>query len=211
MLVGLFALAQLQADVLLDYDEDFSTKDRKLGFRHLWNPEGVEIGDSSGYQYLETNKNSRLFLVDGRYPNCDNPSALGKWLRVYRLELEKGKQAQPGLEYDVVYVHPAQPAVKASDNLDHYVVIAYTIQPGEAGDVSITESVLKRAKEGDVGKIKLYVNDGLIGEDVFSGRDPCCFDVSLSHLKVGDTIYIALGPGEHSAIAWFPDFKIVLD
>ena len=160
---------------------------------------------------MEANGNGSLLLVDGRYANCDHPSELGRWLRVYRLELKEGRQAKPSLKYDVVYVHPGQPAAKASDSIDHYVVIAYTMQPGEAGNVSIAESVLKRTKEGDVGKVKLYVNDRLVGEDLFSGRDACSFDTSLGHLKVGDTIYIALGPGEHSAIAWFPDFKIVLD
>lgn len=208
LLAGLAMVGPLSAAVLLDYGEDFSAKEMKPGLRHQWNPEGVAIGNRSGYLDLEANGNGSLLLVDGRYSNCDHPSALGRWLRVYRLELKEGMEAKPGLKYDVVYVHPGQPAIKASDSLDHYVVIAYTLQAGEAGNISITGSTLKRTKESDVGKIKLYVNDRLVGEDVFVGLDARSFDVSLGRLKVGDTIYIALGPGEHSAVAWFPDFKI---
>lgn len=93
-------------------------------------------------------------------------------------------------------IHPG----KVTAAQDHRAIIAYTIQPGEQGEIRIANSSLAKYRvDGQPANgvdLDIYVNGRRIdalGKDGFQSLTPTRFDGSLGTLAPGDTIYVMLG------------------
>ncbi|MGJ8653089.1 MAG: hypothetical protein ACSHX8_07435 [Opitutaceae bacterium] len=179
-LFALFATQFLSAEVIADYGVDFNLKKLKPGWAYQWNPGNVEIGQQDQYADLEVVKN--YYAVDADNPpskakNKSAPHLDGWWLTAKRHSVSCGYGA-----------------IESKDNLDHYVILSYTVQPGEAGVGSIINSEILRNNANGSNALRIYVNERLLGTDILEGVEPQAFNVALGKLEVGDTVYVALGP-----------------
>ncbi|CAA6679193.1 MULTISPECIES: hypothetical protein [unclassified Lentimonas] len=193
-LFALFATQFLSAEVIADYSADFSLKKLKPGWAYQWNPENVNIDQQDQYIDLEVVKN--YYAVDADYPpskkqNKDAPHPDGKWLTARRNSVSCGYGT-----------------IESQDQLNHYVILSYTVQPGEAGSGRIINSEVLRKNETGSNEIRIYVNDRLIGTDILKGVGKQAFNVELGLLEVSDTVYLALGPNGKRAGAVNITFQI---
>ncbi|MGJ8650293.1 MAG: hypothetical protein ACSHX4_08030 [Opitutaceae bacterium] len=185
LLCGLFATQFLSAKVIADYGADFNLKGPKLGWAYQWNPENVDILQQDKFKDLEVVKN--FYSVDADNPPSrkkikDAPHPDGRWLTAKRNSISCGYGS-----------------VESQDKLNHFVILSYTVQPGEAGTGRIINSEILRNNETGSHEIRISVNDRVIGTDILKGMEKQAFNVELGKLEVGDTVYMALGPnGERS-------------
>lgn len=180
LLCGLFTAQFLSAKVIADYGADFNLKGPKLGWAYQWNPENVDILQQDKYKDLEVIKN--FYSVDADNPPSrkkikDAPHPDGRWLTAKRHSISCGFGSG-----------------ESQDKLNHFVILSYTVQPGEAGMGRIINSEILRNKESGSHEIRISVNDRLIGTDILKGIEKQAFNVELGKLAVGDTVYLALGP-----------------
>jgi hypothetical protein len=199
----------VSAKVLLDLNADFNVKNTKPGLSFKWNPEWVELGNHVGYKDLVKNPKGPDLIAEAEHsPGMDSQSKNAKWLRVYKLVKHPSAPENPEIEYDVIRMAPGAAKSVSSDDIDHYIIATYTIQPEEAGEISIKNSKIYRIQEQEYGQISIYVNDRHIGSDKLVGDTPSSFNTSLGRLEVGDTVYIALGPGRTSSIGFVTQFEL---
>ncbi|MEM7673379.1 MAG: Ig-like domain-containing protein [Verrucomicrobiota bacterium] len=180
-----------QTIVIADFADDFPETggdgfqddegDRVAGWDYLWNPGGV-LADAENYVSLSPNTvetsrdfwNEGVFTSNGSLPFNDVGQGDFRWGRV-------GVGASA--------LHPG-----GGENGDFRAIAAYTLQDGEAGTVSITNSFVQRANAGGQVALDVYVND-TFKWSVTSVGDSVVFDGDLGTLETGDTIYVMLGGG----------------
>jgi hypothetical protein len=184
------------------------------GWDYMWNPNGV-IGTASGYQSLVPNTVNTFpgGAGGGVSPLFTN---LGN---VAFNDLDPEPNGQGNFVYGRVGLTSFHPGVWGGGLVgDIRGIIAYTIQSGEAGTVSIANSSFAKltvaTTSGANGvDLDIYVNDTLIGalsKDGFQSLTASNFDGSLGDLSVGDTVYVTIGNnGNDSFDASVIDFQLV--
>ena|GEM_PF-2769429 len=144
------------------------------------------MGNSAGYKDLEKTPGAHNYRVGPKESGAVEIIDLnGEWIKLSKVSMLPGRSA-----------------ARSTDDISHYVIIAYTVQPGEGGEARIVNSqiqrVLVKGSEKPPSPISIYVNDKLIGSDNVKGYEPFAFDVPLGRLSAGDTVYIAYGCPEDS-------------
>jgi len=150
------------------------------GWGYLWADTG-DIGNSASYVPLEPNTvgvepigSTPQWTADGSLVFNDLAQGNARFLRVSTGSLHPGDGGQ-----------------------DAQAVVGYTLQEGDAGVISITNSSLRNISTvGDGVALSVYVNDVLKPDfsDVVDGGT-IHFDGSLGLLNAGDTVYVAIGNG----------------
>ena len=169
----------VEALVLGGFKQSFRPESPAPGWRYLWNAAG-EIGHAANYRPLIWNK-SGAYTPSVRFP--------------------AGSPAK-GLMLDILSGYPGQGSATAPDKLDHYVIIAYTMQADSRGNVWLTDGNILKPIGGEKETIDLqvYVNDTLkYSDNVATAETPVLFQQDLGELKKGDTIYVAVGPDNNDA------------
>jgi len=159
------------------------------GWSYLWNPDG-NLGTPENYMPLAANTVDAFPAANGggRHPMFTKlPDAAFN------------SPAQGDFQYGRISktsIHPG----KVTAAQDHRAIIAYTIQPGEQGEIRIANSSLAKYRvDGQPANgvdLDIYVNGRRIdalGKDGFQSLTPTRFDGSLGTLAPGDTIYVMLG------------------
>lgn|GEM_PF-5663784 len=79
--------------------------------------------------------------------------------------------------------------------MDRYAIAAYTVQPGEAGIVALTNSFITGVSGGSGLDVRVYVNDALVRRfNRVGGTGSYPFNGFLGGLNVGDAVYVVVGP-----------------
>lgn len=196
-MAAMFASAhRASAETVADFLMDFTGPTPATGWSYSWNPTGYQIGDRAHYAGLtygpafdwQNNPIGSSYTVTGRWPAV--ASGDGQYIGV-----------APGLSDTTAPVHPGLGSQQSSDGYDHAAIAAYTIQAGEAGSVSIVNSLIARPAGAYAGgstgsdDLFVYVNDTLKKSVLgVNTRDGVSFDCSLGNLNAGDTVYVAVGP-----------------
>jgi hypothetical protein len=186
------------------------TETPAAGWNYMWNPTGV-IGTASAYQSLVTN----TFSTGTWFPAFGGASPM--YTNVGNLKFNDGGQGN--FQFGRVSKTSFHPGLWASGTVgDIRGIIAYTIQAGEAGTVSIANSSFAKLTT-DTGSgangvdLDIYVNDTLMSsfsKDGFNDLTASDFDGSLGDLSVGDTVYVTIGNnGNDSFDASIIDFQLV--
>lgn len=115
----------------------------------------------------------------------------------------------PGPEYTLFagagVLHPGLGTTQGS-GFDRYVILAYTIQAGEAGAVNLVNGAIGGNDPNGAGgnsngwDIQIYVGNVQAGSTLLVpwSLSDTGFSQSLGVLNVGDTVYVAVGPnGNH--------------
>lgn len=115
--------------------------------------------------------------------------------------------ASPGLATDLTLIngfglHPGRGSL--DDTFDHYVIAAYTIQPGEQGNIALVNGSITGNGNGANGgsngwEILTFVGSTQVGSPLIVpwSDSATSFSESLGQLTAGDTIYVAVGPNQH--------------
>jgi hypothetical protein len=194
IVIGLFfrnahLLPHMPSTVVASCQGDFQTEQPKPGWRYLWNANG-ELGDPNAYAPLQWD--GQRYTADTSYPS----RAPVHFLRI----TEHG--GHPG--------HGSGQAVREGNEIARYAIYAFTVPA--SGQYAIIESRLSRPSHTLGGQVDLrvFVNAREIGPTVICrSRDGLNFDRPLGKLSRGDTIYVAIGPGEtDSDDAFGLDFTI---
>ena len=174
--------------------QPFSGSETKAaGWNYLWNPTGV-IGTASAYQALALNTVNTFpaAIGGGTSPMFTNIGNVA-FNAVGQGNYQFGRVA-------LTAFHPG----KFVSGTDYRGIIAYTIQTGEAGTVSIANSSLAKYRIDGTGAngvdLDIYVNDTLMGsfsKDGFQSLTASNFDGSLGNLSVGDTVYVTIGNNDN--------------
>jgi hypothetical protein len=173
------------------------------GWNYLWNPDGT-LGAAANYQPLAPN-------TVNTFPSANGGGIFPMFTRIGNLPFNHPDQWI--FRYGRIAktsIHPG----KFIDGKDYRAIIAYTIQPGEAGKVRIANSSLAKYRaDGNGVDFDVYVNDRLVSalsKDGFQSLAASDFNGSLGTLSVGDTIYVTLGcNGADGVDGW--DFYEVYD
>jgi len=181
------------------------------GWNYLWNPTGV-VGSASSYQALVPNTNAAMpgALGGGPSPMFTN---LGNVAFSNTAAEPTGQGNFVFGRVSLTSFHPG----KFIAGTDIRGIIAYTIQAGEEGDISIAGSSLAKYRVDGTGAngvdLDIYVNDSLIGalsKDGFQSLTASNFDGSLGTLSAGDTVYVTIGNnGNDVNDASIIDFQLV--
>lgn len=211
------------AAVIADFSEDFPTsllgdgqpfsgsEIKGAGWNYMWNPTGV-IGTASAYQALALNTNATM-------PGALGGGASPMFTNIGNVAFSN-TAAEPTGQGNFVFGRVSKTAFhpgKFVTDTDYRGIIAYTIQAGEAGTVSIANSTLAKYRTDGSGAngvdLDIYVNDTLIGalsKNGFQSLTASDFNGSLGDLVVGDTVYITIGNnGNDVNDASIIDFQLV--
>jgi hypothetical protein len=182
------------------------TETPAAGWNYMWNPTGV-IGTASAYQSLVTN----TFSTGTWFPAFGGASPM--YTNVGNLKFNDGGQGN--FQFGRVSKTSFHPGLWASGTVgDIRGIIAYTIQSGEAGTVSIANSSFANLAASVNGvDLDIYVNDTLMGgfsKNGYISLAASSFDGSLGNLVVGDTVYVTIGNnGNDVNDASIIDFQLV--
>lgn len=182
-----FGLAMsAQASVIADFNGDYvvgtqgQTRGQASadGWNYMWNDGAHDWGGPLGTDY----ENLTYCAAQARYTSTgDYPG----YFPGYYVYVSKGG------------IMPGEGTQQIGTS-DSFAIAAYTIQPGEAGLVSITDSSFSAPDAASTGvEFRVYVNntDTYITSFVQAGGAAASsFNASLGSLKVGDTVYVAVGP-----------------
>ena len=172
-------IADFAGDYLAGKSAGQSRAERSAdGWNYLWNSEG-KIGTAAHYSKLAWNANTGQYCTDSSVTTLP-ASEPGSFLFFTPSNGHTGRGKDDG----------------NSIHYDRFAIAAYTIQSGEIGQISITDSSLKvDDSHGNGVELRVYVNDTLKNKFIQAGgADPSSFNVPLGSLKVGDTVYVAFGP-----------------
>ncbi len=180
---GFFAQSTVSAQtVIADLYNDFA-QPANTGWSYLWNPSGVTIGDGANYvpipgtSAVAYNEVADAVSVGTAGGNGNNVNFLQAGGNLVSLRVIGG--------YDA--------SVAGGDGIDHYAIARYTVQPGEAGDVTFeSERINLQANAGN--RIEAYKNDVLV--DSFAlPPNPAEFGAAVSldfgTCAVGDNLDLA--------------------
>jgi hypothetical protein len=181
-----FGLAMsARADVIADFAGDYvaGTQDQTRaqasadGWRYMWNDGAHDWGGPLGtdYENLTYCAAQSKYTSTGSYPG---------YFPGYYVYVSAGG------------IMPGE-GIQQIGTSDSFAIAAYTIQPGEAGLVSIGDSSFSVPSAESQGvELRVYVNntDTYIASFVQAGGAlASSFNASLGSLNVGDTVYVAVG------------------
>lgn len=174
------------------------------GWNYMWNPTGV-IGVASGYQALAPNTVATFPMSYGGSKPLF--SAVGN--------VAFNATGQGNFQYGRVAETSFHPGLWAGGTVgDVRGIIAYTIQPGEAGTINVINSSFAKLVTTSSNGVDLdiYVNDTLISslsKNGFNSLTASDFNGSLGDLVVGDTVYVTIGNNGNDAFdASVIDFQL---
>ena len=179
------------------------TESPATGWDYLWNPDGV-VGVSANYQSLVPNTVATWPGFGGVSPMFTN---LG--------DVAFNSTGQGNFRFGRIALTSIHPSGQVPGTGDYRAIVAYTIQEGEAGHITIANSsyakLVTTASNGV--DIDIYVNDTLraaLSKDGFNSLTAEDFDGSLGNLAVGDTVYVTLGDNnDPNNDAGVIDFQLV--
>jgi ferric-dicitrate binding protein FerR (iron transport regulator) len=165
------------------------TEKPATGWNYLWNPSGT-LGTAANYQALVAN-------TVNTFPAADGGGIFPMFTKFGNLAFNAGGQSN--FQFGRIAktsVHPGRYVV----GKDYRAIIAYTIQPDEAGEIRIdNSSLVKHRIDGFVTNgvdLDVFVNDTpmvALKIDGFESLTAASFNGKLGRLSAGDTIYVALG------------------
>lgn len=202
LLIGLNAAAS--AATIADFVDDFPTVNGSgpqfdgtetpgPGWDYMWNPGGVaDLGNSANYQSLVPNTVQTNTVDDeGLFTNIGN--------------IAFNAAGQGNFQFGRIGIGTNHPGPTVANN-DYRAIYAYTIQAGEEGIISITNSSLqKTSSTGTDIDLDVYVNDSLIGAlslaNVGDKDNSTVFTFNgvLGTLNIGDTVYVTVGNSGNAA------------
>lgn len=176
------ACGQANADIIADLDADYAGD--QTGWSYLWNPTGADIGAEAGYQALVNSADDFVYdsVTNGADANAQygsNPTDVGVFDNNF---------TNAGFD-EVSVLQGGKSSTNPDENFNHYVIVGYKVQAGQAGVATMTH-------DGSVGppggEVKVYVNDSEISTFSGSGGTALDFtDLALGNLAVGDDVYFA--------------------
>jgi hypothetical protein len=173
------------------------------GWDYLWNPDGV-VGVSANYQSLVPN----TVLI---WPGFGGVSPMFTYLG----DVAFNSTDQGNFRFGRISLASIHPSGSVPGTGDYRAIVAYTIQEGEEGHITIANSSYAKlvATASNGVDIDIYVNDtlrGALSKNGFNSLTAADFNGSLGNLAVGDTVYITIGdnndPNNDSGVI---DFQLV--
>lgn len=150
-----------------------SSKTPPPGWKFQWNANG-KMGDSSGYAPLSYDEKTMSYGVpdEGGLLQKEAPSS-ARYLDTY--------------------------AVKDKDGVPRFYIASYTLAEDATGEVWINNGNILNKPFAEAYPVEIYVNDEMKSR-IFIKKDrfAALFQNKLGRLKKGDTIHVAVGPGEKS-------------
>lgn len=188
----------VSADVIADFSLDFptsnlggsqpfeGTESPAAGWSYMWNPDGV-VGVAANYQSLVPN-------TLPTWPNFGGVSPMFTHLG----DVAFNSTDQGNFRFGRISLTSIHGAGQVPGTGDYRAIVAYTIQEGEAGHISIANSSFAKLVDAASNgvDIDIYVNDTLrsaLSLDGFNSLTATDFDGSLGNLTAGDTVYITIG------------------
>ncbi|MEM9643732.1 MAG: hypothetical protein AAF989_01965, partial [Planctomycetota bacterium] len=185
LLFALLAAAGIcngQAEIIANLDDEFN-QIPSSGWAYLWNPTSIPIGDSTNYEALN-NANNKIEIasvdVNDVLNSGNDAGEANATLGIQHRATDNVRWMLGGQN--------ATGAVASTDGLDHYLIVAYTIQPGEAGDITLIGDF----SSGSSAEFRAYVGDTLIDSTTFASNGQKDVNYDLGTLAEGDTVYFAM-------------------
>lgn len=175
MAVMSLAINSAQAvSVSADYRADFNTPAPSAGWSYQWN-DGGAVGTATNYTDMVFDAANNRYDADG-IPGLPGANP-GAFVFLGGTGGHPGRGAGDG----------------GSGGIDRAAIPGYTIQAGEQGQSYLAIGANKSAGGGQDGlDVRVFVNDTLVTQQL--NRRQTAFTVDLGNLKVGDTVYAAVGP-----------------
>lgn len=178
LLSASLACADGQGNILAVYGQAAAAKSPPPGWSFQWNATG-KIGVAKGYAPLSYDGKSMSYGVldeEGK-ARSDAPShAISKDSRFL----------------DVT-------TVRDKEGTARFYIASYTLGVEPAGEVWISNGNFRNKSFPDGTALEIYVNDELKSQSLFmKDRFAAVFQKNLGHLKKGDAIHVAIGPGGKS-------------
>lgn len=173
------------------------------GWDFMWNPDGV-VGVAANYQSLVPNTVATWPGFGGVSPMFTN---LGN--------VAFNSTTQENFRFGRISLKSIHGAGQVPGTGDYRAIVAYTIQPGEEGHISIANSSYAKlvTTSSNGVDIDIYVNDtlrGALSKNGFNSTTATDVNGSLGNLAAGDTVYITIGdnndPNNDSGVI---DFQLV--
>ena len=181
-LVFLVPAQKSSAAVLTTFQDALQPTTPAPGWSYMWNS-GGEIGDPANYTDLLPTTDSKVWYNTDGAPSLPSP-APGSYT-YFGLEVFNNS---PG-------GHPGPGTGQTA--IERYAIAAYTLN--NSGTFAITNGVLQNVDTSIDGlNFRIYANSDLIYSGITNpGRNSFLnfSNVSLGNLNSGDTIYVAIGPG----------------
>lgn len=182
--IGILLLAfqsPASAAIIASLSGDFTAMTFPVGWQYMRNTGSIDT--SPGYTMLLWDDDRSLYSLDG--VNMPNPG--------------------PPLDYTLLSVgsgHPGSGTAQGS-SFDRYLVLAYTIQSGEAGAIEVVDGSVRGLDASGPSNgwdVLTFVGGSQVGSQlVFPwSSTSTAFARSIGPMSEGETLYIALGPnGDH--------------
>ncbi|GAT33055.1 hypothetical protein TSACC_21460 [Terrimicrobium sacchariphilum] len=170
-------------ELVASFKEDFQDETPKKGWQYQWNADTVD--DTATYANLSYQSEKHAYVTD--------PYAGGE-----------GAPAGPYIKRD--FAHPGAESSSGGKNC----IYTYTLQAGQGGKISITDSTIIRVDQANPGdiEVRIRVND-TVGDPV-SIETKGSFDRELGTLKDGDVISVLVGPGASANFDMYRvDFSLI--
>ncbi len=176
MLACISGFADGEGKIIAVYGDAVSTKTPPPGWSFLWNAKG-KVNDSKSYLPLVAVEAVGARRTSLTYGVQDENGAL------------RPDRPSHGWNGDVF-------SIRDKDGAALYAIASYTLQNDSQGELWINHgNMLCRVSDGTV--LEIYLNDELkFTAPVIKGISPLLFQKNMGRLKKGDSIRVAVGPGE---------------
>lgn len=189
----------ISADVIADFSAEFpasnlgagqpfdGSETPAAGWNYLWNPDGV-VGVAANYQSLVPNTVATWPGFGGVSPMFTNIGDVAF----------NDATGQGNFRFGRISLTSIHGSGQVPGTGDYRAIVAYTIQEGEAGHITIANSSYAKliTTSSNGVDLDIYVNDTLraaLSKDGFNSLTAEDFEGSLGNLAVGDTVYITIG------------------
>lgn len=162
----------------LDYANAGSLGTLPENWSFYWNPTGVAIGDVANYELLTSSQNDwRNTTADASGTNADPANIAGVF--------DSSSASSYG---GVTYINSGLSAASSSDGRDHYTILAYTVQAGDEGYITLnvdlnssTHSTFRLLVGSEQKDLRQYRISGRKRPTLFAG-----------YMNAGETVYLAV-------------------
>jgi lysophospholipase L1-like esterase len=192
VLLSLPSTAQEKLNVIAVYGESFDKPESVQKFRYMWNARGA-VGKAGNYESLTFVEKDKAYMkVDENGKQIPGTPKAGNWM-----------------------CYPGNDSEEDKDKIARYLIGACKMENDSAGNVWLVNGNLQHPygrTEKDTVDLKVFVNDNPKQDiTVKFSRIPTLFNANLGKLKKGDTIYLAVGPGEVCEADYFKLFCTIAD